>query len=1359
MLLPLSFSSSSSFPSSSPFQVLASWGLSSADHDSPAGLILGLQDGSALLLRPSQKQTKTPSSLPSPTALSRASLATSRSNSPSGSHISPFSVTPRSRIVSGITTEQVEAPKAYVDFDDEPDKLKDMLKGRSSHSHRGSFDLHRDNPVIDWKPSNESSTASGKRRKDAPKSMLSATASPALTPSSISAPPSPRGPAPIQTKLSKDLELVCHIVPPNVGQKSRVVDIQLLHNNEFCAVLRESGDLAIISNQDGKCFINIQVADTNLSWSDGVKHSPSVHDVWAWVHLRSYVAGERTLLLASAMVSPESVSTAMDSDENSRDRCRVVLFELLTNHLIGNLEMRLDAIGQWFCDGEAQTVGLHYEEDQTFHFCSLSVDGKFSVRPLHILPHAPDIPIPMKNSRESQINLGVLGPVANPFKGKRKSLDDDSAIDSAPRSGRVQLGDTYVIGSITPQNPLVCYHITSIGDVLKGVGWSENELIAFSFANGTFASLFSYPTSDVCHAQWLDRNVIGIIHEERCELYKIVNVDASGQEITSSSLASPVLVQPKLSKTILISSSETVEFISPFELLVIDQNQNIVKYTWDNNQQLQQSPKRVAQIIWPPSNGRDPSTVETNSPQLTAVMVLDTEVIILGYSDGLLRQSSFVKFCDEKFSPDDCTVCSDVPLAGKIVSLHVAKNNRTKVQFILGGGDDGSIAVWSMDLKLCARWIIFTTPLLRIAQFPDISGVPLRGVIMYIAEDGTIAVVAIDGFQFLYVIPGSPFPLQRVFLGEDNLLLAYADQRVRLWDVRTREFRRSMSLDKAEELIGQRGWSEIAIRSHRTSSNYFLRNISEYSQSLDVACTLSLDLNTFISGSLSIIKSLSTNRKQTRNILMTREHLRSILSLLLTPGLNQDIDEICYEQLGIKRTNASVGFSEAGFVSLYNCSRPEHHWSLSGDVSAARALGIVTILRALSVFEELSESAATVTAFYATGLSGPVGPTYKRPNLAYLAQRWFEGTSEFRHSSRLLFDAAVARLSDEDTSAIVDEWQHQLPCLQPTADKESALAALALFLCGHLAAEKYSMLSTSALTDIAKSITMYLHDEHSAHRVLAIDLCSRGFHVWQHYIDALEILRSLFSLATNSRKENITTQNVGAQARLAILHIASNHTPLFMTTLGLDILNPASTEHRKSVMQIVAFLIKKRPLVLYPNLPKLMEAVVKSLDPNSTSDRDAVLDTATEILGHVVKTFPNVDFHMPSQRLAVGTSEGAMVMYDLKTAIRLYVLEGHTKRIAACSFSPDGRRLVTLSLEESVVLVWKVGTSFVSFFNPGAPPRQGHSGSDPFKTLSFNVGDAGNMTVAETLELVQFEWTAERSVKLKIRDSILTFST
>jgi len=41
----------------------------------------------------------------------------------------------------------------------------------------------------------------------------------------------------------------------------------------------------------------------------------------------------------------------------------------------------------------------------------------------------------------------------------------------------------------------------------------------------------------------------------------------------------------------------------------------------------------------------------------------------------------------------------------------------------------------------------------------------------------------------------------------------------------------------------------------------------------------------------------------------------------------------------------------------------------------------------------------------------------------------------------------------------------------------------------------------------------------------------------------------------------------------------------------------------------------------------------------------------------------------------------------------------------------------------------------------------------------FTVGLLANMTVAETLDLVKFEWLSERSVGLHIRESRLTFST
>ena len=75
------------------------------------------------------------------------------------------------------------------------------------------------------------------------------------------------------------------------------------------------------------------------------------------------------------------------------------------------------------------------------------------------------------------------------------------------------------------------------------------------------------------------------------------------------------------------------------------------------------------------------------------------------------------------------------------------------------------------------------------------------------------------------------------------------------------------------------------------------------------------------------------------------------------------------------------------------------------------------------------------------------------------------------------------------------------------------------------------------------------------------------------------MLRALFLLATNAKKEAISLHNVGLQARSAVLNIASSNTPLFMTTLTIDILQPRSVQHRKSVMQLVIFIIRKANII------------------------------------------------------------------------------------------------------------------------------------------------------------------------------------
>ncbi|GLB39841.1 putative WD40 repeats [Lyophyllum shimeji] len=1340
---------------------MTSWGTVSnspleggEDDTQQAGVVVGAQDGTLYLLsqinrtpvdsQPSESQLPRPISLP---RLWPDSRDPSRSSTPSATSPLPFVISPRARVVSGVTAEQVEAPKNYVDFDDEPDRLKDMLQGRQPRDSREKLALPQGpsrRTSIEGSPA--PSLKSSSKRKEAPKSLLStAHSAPSSTYSS-----SPRDST---TEFLYDLSLWCHIIPPRSGPGRGVSCLRLLEDTGVLIVLQETGDLSVFSLQDGSCLATVTASDIPIQPPTGIEDKDAVHALWLWCHLEVYHVGETTLMLASATIDPNSPSSAyIDPEDNGAfEKSRLAIFELVNNDHFSPPEISLVPSGQWCFDGACHSVGLHMESDNSLTFFAVTCDGHFVIRGFHLLPRVPPETATSLPEKDAAPITSI--PIPNPFKAlKAQSVERLPLNSNGP--GRVALDAERDLGEVIAGGSPAGFQARSTAGRMRGLLWSQQELTVFEYQIGYIRVLYTVPAIGIREARWTSDSTYTVLFKDRAECYMLQVVDPDNDEVNPAVARDwSTIVKSELQQTVVLGQYDAADIGSASQILTTTRSPMGARVVtaYENAGASVQS-----RILW--QGG--PLKSDTQQAMISSLLPLALDVIVQGCADGRLRQSSLIQMIGDAEKSSQAEEASEPALNGFLTGLHHVQNPRTKERFVVGGADDGSIAFWTIDhFKLRARWTLFTTCLSSVIQIEATLSSPLRGCVLCISVDGTVAVIVVDGFQFLYLVPGSSAPLSRICVGGNNLLLVYADNRARLWDVQTLEFWRSMTVEKVDELLGQGGWTELSLGTRLNHPDTALTPIPGPVYSPDVATTLVLDLERFTTESIAVAKSISTNRDQTRAILLTLERLRSLLSVFLTPGLNPDIDAICTKTLGIRFSSVSTGFVSQAAVTLYRTRHPADPWRLSGDVSAARALSIAVILGALSLFEEFSEGANTVMIFYATSLASAVGPGYQPSSLVYLARRWFDGSNEVRRSARALCDYAIACLSDEEAVEIAEHWQHHLPSLQPTAERESIHAALALFLCGYLAAEKYSLLSTSALTDISKSIALYLHDEQSLHRVLAIDLCSRGFHIWQHYIDAMEILRALFALATTSRKDSINLQNIGSQARLAVLQIASSNTPLFMTTLALDILTPPTLEHRKAVMQIVAFLIRKRPLVLQPNIPKLMEAVVKSLDPNVTTHREAVLDSATEIIGYVVKTFPTVDFHMATQRLAVGSNEGAVVMYDLKTATRLYVLEGHKKPISACSFSPDGRRLLTLSLEESVVLVWKVGSSFASFFNPGAPPRQGHGGSQPYKTINFNLGDQANMAAQGTTEPARFDWVADRSVKVKIRELVLTFST
>lgn len=89
--------------------------------------------------------------------------------------------------------------------------------------------------------------------------------------------------------------------------------------------------------------------------------------------------------------------------------------------------------------------------------------------------------------------------------------------------------------------------------------------------------------------------------------------------------------------------------------------------------------------------------------------------------------------------------------------------------------------------------------------------------------------------------------------------------------------------------------------------------------------------------------------------------------------------------------------------------------------------------------------------------------------------------------------------------------------------------------------------------------------------------------------------------------------------------------------------------------------------------------MLKCFDPNEPALRKNSHKIVSVILNMLVKMFPMVDFHHESQRLAVGTHEGPIAIYDMRTAMKWKILEGHQGNITCLAFDSKGNMLASYS--------------------------------------------------------------------------------
>lgn len=80
-------------------------------------------------------------------------------------------------------------------------------------------------------------------------------------------------------------------------------------------------------------------------------------------------------------------------------------------------------------------------------------------------------------------------------------------------------------------------------------------------------------------------------------------------------------------------------------------------------------------------------------------------------------------------------------------------------------------------------------------------------------------------------------------------------------------------------------------------------------------------------------------------------------------------------------------------------------------------------------------------------------------------------------------------------------------------------------------------------------------------------------------------------------------------------------------------------------------------------------------------------------LRELVKRYPMSAFHQTTQRLAVGTTTGVIVIYDLRTATKWRILQGHERPVTALAFAAGGDLLASFCNEDQTLRWWQAGSS------------------------------------------------------------------
>lgn len=492
--------------------------------------------------------------------------------------------------------------------------------------------------------------------------------------------------------------------------------------------------------------------------------------------------------------------------------------------------------------------------------------------------------------------------------------------------------------------------------------------------------------------------------------------------------------------------------------------------------------------------------------------------------------------------------------------------------------------------------------------------------------------------------------------------------------------------------------------------------------------------------------------KKVKKVESPSAQLEYILSLLTcwAPGCKAH-DSMCDSIKDILKLNCPFIKSNIGTIGVdhamsFTLPSGKNSFEVSSYITALVMSAGYSIVDALSRFitTHIKKTSRIVTAH----LLSPAHELddFKIPFLTVLAIQSLSGISTSRYilqdNLSFLDLKSKKNLMATLNNFIEEQWGTWNHSTENSRTYVGLIEALCASLLGHAAIE-LKQCSKEAVPMILSSLRCMLKTDIEGYVVSAANIFSKGMVLWKTELTPTHIKEIVKEMLFLGCKENQLFKTV---FRKAIVHIAVCDFLNFIEIIAQEIENMDIDPHYPSAcIQVLDLFIERKYEEVVAYLPAVIELIVRTLNPHNPMLRKITIEKAGHTLKTLIIKLPMIAFSQVKQRLAIGTLDNLIVLYDLKTASQWKILKGHLGAVCAVQFDKTGDFLASYSNIDCCVKIWKIKSGFLQDL---IGSNTGHS----MKSIQLEIIQPIQGTYKKILDTIRLNWAQDDKIFLTRED-------